>query len=234
MVSLNFFLKKVKSIVCENISYSLKLELLDKELYRYFKSYFAIYNFDGTLAFGNNNLKNLSMDSLNNISLHNDNLYNIKVKDYIGLNFEFLYGGLCPYDINNKDKVFILFYNREEKFTEEEMIILDGFATSIFLTYKLMSLENEKFEASNFERVGKVIGSLSYSEYEAMGYIFDSFVGDEAVIVASLIAKEKGITRSVIVSGLKKLANANLIKSYSLGNKGTFIKILDKDLREKI
>ncbi len=234
MGGFNFFIKKVKNIVCENCSYYLKLELLDTELKSYFKSSFAIYNFDGTLVFGNNNLKDLTLESLSNISLHNDNVYNIKVKDYIVLNFEFLYGGLCSFNLDSENKVFILFYNREEKFTEEEISILEGFSTNIFLIYKLMSLEEEKNERNSFERIGKVIGSLTYSEYEAMGYIFDSFVGDETVLVASYIAKEKGITRSVIVSGLKKLASANLIETHSLGNKGTAIKILDKALREKI
>ncbi len=46
------------------------------------------------------------------------------------------------------------------------------------------------------------IRSLSYSEVLAMQHIFDEFDGDEGLLVASRIADQAGITRSVIVNAL--------------------------------
>ena len=77
------------------------------------------------------------------------------------------------------------------------------------------------------------IGSLSYSELEAIEHIFIELQGSEGLLVASKIADRVGITRSVIVNALRKLESAGVIESRSLGMKGTFIKVLnDKFLYE--
>ncbi len=62
------------------------------------------------------------------------------------------------------------------------------------------------------------LGTLSYSELEAMEHIFEELDGgDEGLLVASKVADRVGITRSVIVNALRKLESAGgVIESRSL------------------
>ncbi len=82
--------------------------------------------------------------------------------------------------------------------------------------------------------VDLAIHTLSYSEKEAVNHIFKELDGDEGLLVASRIADKVGITRSVIVNALRKLESAGVIKSRSLGMKGTRITILNDKLLEKL
>lgn len=78
------------------------------------------------------------------------------------------------------------------------------------------------------------IGTLSYSEVEAVVQIFAELEGMEGLLVASKIADRSGITRSVIVNALRKLESAGVIESRSLGMKGTYIKIINDKFREEL
>ena len=78
------------------------------------------------------------------------------------------------------------------------------------------------------------IGTLSYSELEAIQHIFEELNGKEGLLVASKIADKVGITRSVIVNALRKFESAGVIESRSLGMKGTYIKILNDKLLEEL
>ena len=75
--------------------------------------------------------------------------------------------------------------------------------------------------------VKSAIGTLSYSELEAIIHIFDELQGDEGILVASRIADRVGITRSVIVNAIRKFESAGVIESRSSGMKGTYIKVLN-------
>ena len=78
------------------------------------------------------------------------------------------------------------------------------------------------------------IGTLSYSEIEAVQQIFAELDGDEGLLVASKIADRSGITRSVIVNALRKLESAGVVESRSLGMKGTRIKITNSKFKEEL
>src|SRR5699024_12238321 len=82
-------------------------------------------------------------------------------------------------------------------------------------------------KARDTASIAMAIRSLSYSEREAIEHIFDELNADEGLLVASKVADRVGITRSVIVSALRKLESAGVIESRSLGMKGTFIKVLN-------
>jgi transcriptional pleiotropic repressor len=82
--------------------------------------------------------------------------------------------------------------------------------------------------------VQMAIGTLSYSEKEAMEHIFNELDGMEGLLVASKIADRVGITRSVIVNALRKFESAGVIESRSLGMKGTHIKILNEKLIDEL
>jgi len=66
-----------------------------------------------------------------------------------------------------------------------------------------------------------------------MQRIFEELDGDEGLLVASRIADEAEITRSVIVNALRKLASANVIESRSLGMKGTYLRVLNPEIRKE-
>ena len=75
--------------------------------------------------------------------------------------------------------------------------------------------------------IRSAIGTLSYSEMEAIVHIFEELDGMEGILVASKIADRVGITRSVIVNALRKFESAGVIESRSSGMKGTYIKVLN-------
>ena len=92
----------------------------------------------------------------------------------------------------------------------------------------------EEEEARQRAVVQMAIGTLSYSEIEAVQQIFAELKGNEGLLVASKIADRSGITRSVIVNALRKLESAGVIESRSLGMKGTHIKIVNPKFNEEL
>lgn len=121
-----------------------------------------------------------------------------------------------------------------KKFTEEDLILAEYSATIVGMEI-LRSKSNEiEEEARKKSVVQMAIGTLSYSELEAMEHIFNELDGDEGLLVASKIADRVGITRSVIVNALRKFESAGVIESRSLGMKGTHIKILNDKLMDEL
>ena len=82
--------------------------------------------------------------------------------------------------------------------------------------------------------VAVAIGTLSYSERDAVKHIFEELKGNEGFLVASKVADRVGITRSVIVNALRKFESAGVIESKSLGMKGTYILVLNDYLPAEI
>jgi len=104
-------------------------------------------------------------------------------------------------------------------FTEDDLVLAEYAAT-------LIGLEMQKKNAM----VQMAIGTLSYSELEAIDLVFKELGGNEGFLVASKIADRSRITRSVIVSALRKLESAGVVESRSLGMKGTYIKVLNNKI----
>lgn len=122
----------------------------------------------------------------------------------------------------------------QPEFTEEDLILGEYGATVVGLEIKRRkSLELEEEERKR-SVVQMAIGTLSYSEIEAVQHIFAELNGTEGLLVASKIADRSGITRSVIVNALRKLESAGVIESRSLGMKGTHIKILNEKFTEEL
>lgn len=121
-----------------------------------------------------------------------------------------------------------------KKFLEEDLILAEYSATIVGMEILRSKTEEIEDEARKKSVVQMAIGTLSYSELEAMKHIFDELDGMEGLLVASKIADKVGITRSVIVNALRKLESAGVIESRSLGMKGTHIKILNDKLIEEL
>lgn len=122
----------------------------------------------------------------------------------------------------------------EEKFDEGDLVLAEYAATVIGLEVLRSKSEEMEEETRKVAVVQMAIGTLSYSELEAVEHIFNELEGTEGLLVASKIADRAGITRSVIVNALRKFESAGLIDSRSLGMKGTHIRILNDKLIEEL
>jgi len=121
-----------------------------------------------------------------------------------------------------------------DSFVSEDLILAENGATVVGMEILRAKAEKIEEEARNKAVVQLAIGTLSYSELEAVEHIFEELHGEEGLLVASKIADQLGITRSVIVNALRKFESAGVIESRSLGMKGTFIKVLNPFLLEQL
>ena len=115
-------------------------------------------------------------------------------------------------------------------FEDDDLVLAEIGATVVGM--EILRARSEEIEAEARKRaaVQVAIGSLSYSELEAIRQVFDELGGEEGLLVASKIADRVGITRSVIVNALRKFESAGVIESRSLGMKGTHIRVLNDHL----
>ena len=99
----------------------------------------------------------------------------------------------------------------------------------------LRSVNEESAEEQRKEQVVQAaMGTLSFTEMEAMVHVFEELKGTEGILVASKIADRVGITRSVIVNALRKLESAGVIESRSSGMRGTYIKVVNDVIYDEI
>ncbi|MCT4595573.1 MAG: GTP-sensing pleiotropic transcriptional regulator CodY [Anaeromicrobium sp.] len=128
-----------------------------------------------------------------------------------------------------------LILSRQDKdFVDEDLVLAEYSATVVGMEILRAKSEEIEEEARKKAVVQMAIGTLSYSELEAVEHIFDELDGTEGLLVASKIADRVGITRSVIVNALRKFESAGVIESRSLGMKGTHIKILNEKLIDEL
>jgi len=119
-------------------------------------------------------------------------------------------------------------------YTDEDLVLAEYGATVIgFEIQRQKALELEEEQRKN-SVVNMAIGTLSYSESEAVREIFKELKGSEGFLVASKVADRSNITRSVIVNALRKLESAGIIETRSLGMKGTYIKVLNSKFMENL
>ena len=99
------------------------------------------------------------------------------------------------------------------------------------------SAQRNEVEARQREAVRIAVETLSYSERKAAHAILQELASQgkfEGRLIASRIADEAKITRSVIVNALRKFESAGVIESKSLGMKGTFVRVTNSYLMEKL
>lgn len=115
-------------------------------------------------------------------------------------------------------------------FVDDDLILAEYGSTVVGMEILRERAEESEIEARRKAIVQVAVGSLSFSELDAVEHIFEELKGKEGLLVASKIADRVGITRSVIVNALRKLESAGVIETRSLGMKGTYIKILNDQL----
>lgn len=162
-----------------------------------------------------------------------DNPYHY-VTDQITSLFELPYLTVIPI-IGGGDRLGTLVLTRsEDPFVEDDLILAEYGATVVGMEILRERAEESEIEARRKAIVQVAVGSLSFSELEAVEHIFEELKGKEGLLVASKIADRVGITRSVIVNALRKLESAGVIETRSLGMKGTYIKILNDQLVQEL
>lgn len=137
--------------------------------------------------------------------------------------------------IGSRERLGTLLLSKLNKLYNDDDLVLAEYSATIVGMEILKSKQEEIEEDARKKAVVQLaIGTLSYSELEAVEHIFDELHGNEGLLVASKIADKVGITRSVIVNALRKFESAGVIESRSLGMKGTHIKILNDKLLDEL
>jgi transcriptional pleiotropic repressor len=148
--------------------------------------------------------------------------------------FPYTYTTIVPI-IGGGDRLGTLVLSRNDApFVDDDLILAEYGSTVVAMEILRERAEEIEEEARSKAVVQVAIGSLSFSELEAVEHIFEELDGKEGLLVASKIADRVGITRSVIVNALRKLESAGVIETRSLGMKGTYIRILNEQLIQSI
>lgn len=128
----------------------------------------------------------------------------------------------------------LILVRRNGQFCDEDIVLAEYGAIAV--ANEIMRLRSERVEeeARKKAAVQIALATLSYSEKEAIEHIIAELDAKEGLLVASRIADKVGITRSVIVSALRKFESAGVIESRSLGMKGTYIKVLNDYLFQEL
>ncbi len=141
---------------------------------------------------------------------------------------------ISPIELAGERLGTIFMYRSYRRYDIDDIILTEYGTTVVGL--EIMRSDNEAIveERRKKQIVKSAFSTLSSSELSAAIHIFDELDGDEGILVASKIADEAGITRSVIVNALRKFESAGVIESRSGGMKGTYIKIMNNYLLDEI
>lgn len=141
---------------------------------------------------------------------------------------------IAPIDIAGERLGTLFMYKCINDYDIDDIILCEYGATVVGLEM-MSSVCNENAEDERKKKIVKsAISTLSASELQAIKAVFDALDGTEGILVASRIADNTGITRSVIVNALKKFDSAGVISTKSSGMKGTKIKVLNEAVFDAI
>lgn len=141
---------------------------------------------------------------------------------------------ITPIEIAGERLGTLFIYKCDEEYDIDDIILCEYGSTVVGLEMLRAVNEESAEESRKVAVVKSAIGTLSFSEMEAIIHIFDELDGMEGILVASKIADRVGITRSVIVNALRKFESAGVIESRSSGMKGTYIKVLNDVVFDEI
>ena len=141
---------------------------------------------------------------------------------------------VTPIDIAG-ERLGTLFMYKSDSSYEIDDIILSEYGTTVVGLEMMRSVNEETAEESRKKKIVRsAIDTLSTSELDAIKSIFKELDGNEGTLVASKIADNVGITRSVIVNALRKFESAGVIDCKSSGMKGTYIKVVNEYVFEEL
>lgn len=141
---------------------------------------------------------------------------------------------ISPIEISGERLGTLFVYKCDEQYDIDDIILCEYGMTVVGLEMLRAVNEENAEENRKIAVVKSAIGTLSFSEMEAITHIFDELNGMEGILVASKIADKAGITRSVIVNAIRKFESAGIIESRSSGMKGTYIKVLNDFVYDEV
>ena len=141
---------------------------------------------------------------------------------------------ITPIEIAGERLGTLFIYKCDRQYDIYDIILCEYGTTVVGLEMLRAVNEENAEETRKLNVIRSAIGTLSYSEMEAIVHIFEELDGMEGILVASKIADRVGITRSVIVNALRKFESAGVIESRSSGMKGTYIKVLNDMVFDEI
>lgn len=97
-------------------------------------------------------------------------------------------------------------------------------------TALMLATPRRQGDEAAYRQAEMALRALSLSELRGVRELLLSMDGPEAVIVTSELAEQLGMTPSVIPNGLRKLASAGVVKTRSMGSKGTYVRILNHEI----
>lgn len=143
-------------------------------------------------------------------------------------------GIITPIVIGGKRFGSLFMYKASGEYDIDDIILAEYGATVVGLEL-LRSVNEEKDESQRRKLQAKnALECLSITEKKSVCCVLSKLDGFEGMLNASLIAKEHGITRSVIVNALRKLESSGAIVTRSAGVKGTYVKVVNKSLLDLI
>jgi transcriptional pleiotropic repressor len=147
------------------------------------------------------------------------------------------YHAFFPIIIDKEKRVGTIIFSRYyPKFSEEDIILGELSSMIVGFEIKRVSSEKKEKEERAYIQAKKAVGTLSFSEIRAVKAILKELENkkNNNIIIATDIARRGNITRSVIVTAIKKFESADIIYSKSLGMKGTYVKILNNHIFDAI
>lgn len=136
---------------------------------------------------------------------------------------------ISPVNMAGKRLGTLFVYRRQGGFSIDDIILMEYGMTVVGLAMQRAESEEISEEQYKENHVRAAIKTLSKLEARAMLYVLDELEEKKTdLLVTSRLADQVGITRSVIVNGLKKCESAGIISIRSAGMKGTNIRLVNE------
>lgn len=128
----------------------------------------------------------------------------------------------------------LILWHDKGQFTEDDLVLVELAASVMGVQLSHKQVEQIESRVRNEASLNMAMNTLSYSELKAVQAILKELDGTEGQLTASVVADKIGITRSVIVNALRKLESAGIIESRSLGMKGTYLRVVNEGIYDKL
>ena len=128
----------------------------------------------------------------------------------------------------------LILWRDDGEFTDKELVLVEIATTVMGVQLSNRQVGEIESRLRDEAALNMAVNTLSYSELKAVQAILNELNGDEGHLTASVIADKIGITRSVIVNALRKLESAGIIESRSLGMKGTYLRVVNPGIYDKL
>jgi len=134
-----------------------------------------------------------------------------------------IYGG-------GRRRGFLIIVKHDKEISDDDLILTEYCATVLGTdmqrVYDDYRQELERKETD----VQVAVNSLSYSEFWVVVHILEGLMDNEGLLIMRNIANRSKVGRATIVNAIRKLECAGVIRTKSLGRKGTYISVINEFL----